>query len=1141
LVLPGQKIKVKYLGEKGTTVEKEVTVEEGPHEQIIIPQEEIVEPKYYASETADVEITRHRRGGPPPPTPKLEPTPEEPTPPKPEPTETPVEYLISHADPSESQTLKTTVEDTTIISPVTTGVTTESYIHRQQAEERFRKEAIFAQQSLSQAEREEFREKFVDEGQIRDTEGALEYLLIYAEPSNIERLQSSIEQLETSHWEISPEVQAGIERQQQEAVTKAYESLTEEEKKEFAKKFPELVTKTKEQLAFEAEREAIRSRMTGTPEERVAEMARFVSGTLIKPGTFLRTTAQVVKGGPEAGERILDILAEQSVKFKGKDIPELFIESYKPGGFGFIATAAALLYGVGKVGLPVLAALGVGGKILATGIPLAVGGGFSAVAGAEIGKTFALEEAKQLPLGAGLESAFVYGGHFALFVGTGTIAAKGTPTQLLKPKPGREGLTLFERPQFTRIWSASRSIAFKIRFKLSKLTGLPVYGSAKGMIGSEPGKWKDPMPAYGMIRETGTQVFTKKVPVKYPGEGYYLEYEQTSKIELPVYGEWELVPEMRAISQVTGFGRYFQPGIPGKYVVGHIGRPAFIGYNEAYDTFLGKVETLGMKDTFAYAEGKIKLMDTPTFTKKISLARTLEGFYPSTEMELRLKAFEFTGQKPIFARSWLWIKKPIYSWEAFGRGPLTPSDIEPFIMPTPTQKISIIPTGEFYKFISIEAVSGHTKPTITGTAGLGRTIKLYTLHSKFKGHKIQISRYGTLGKTVTPEGQIRFTGKGTVYDLTEWFIPKDGRISPSGVRDVTTSTHMRVFQGLQMPTPPRVSLIGKTIPTPSIGGLRMDVSTAQIPQISKVVTTTQIYTPSPLFMEKTTVEQITKPTLETITKSITKQITKPITEVTIKPITEVATKPTTKQITKPITETITKPVTEVITKPMTETIVKPVTKTITEQITKPITSVIVHPITRTIEKTITSPPPPPPIERPPPPTKIIWWWPPQPLKEIERELGKQGFNVFVRERRFFKGKEVKEGKFIQINAVPLTEFDALSLGGTATDRSAARTFKIEKTSSKPKKLSIEVTPWNFIQLKFVKKDDRFIEQNFAAIDTLEEVEGISALGWVAERRKQQRIRKIRKEKPIETKDMYDSLMFDLDEFDRLFRRLGYGF
>ena len=160
--------------------------------------------------------------------------------------------------------------------------------------------------------------------------------------------------------------------------------------------------------------------------------------------------------------------------------------------------------------------------------------------------------------------------------------------------------------------------------------------------------------------------------------------------------------------------------------------------------------------------------------------------------------------------------------------------------------------------------------------------------------------------------------------------------------------------------------------------------------------------------------------------------------------------------------------------------------------------------------------------------------------EIVKPTG-QAFNTLIRERRFFKGKEVGEGKFKQINKVPLSEFNALSLGATVIDRSAARTFKIVKTTGKPKQLTIETDSWNFLQGKFVKKGNRFIEQPFAAIDTRGEIEGISALGWIAERRKVARTTKPRKVR-VKREEIIGFEMPDVfADFDKLFGRFNLGF
>ena len=77
----------------------------------------------------------------------------------------------------------------------------------------------------------------------------------------------------------------------------------------------------------------------------------------------------------------------------------------------------------------------------------------------------------------------------------------------------------------------------------------------------------------------------------------------------------------------------------------------------------------------------------------------------------------------------------------------------------------------------------------------------------------------------------------------------------------------------------------------------------------------------------------------------------------------------------------------------------------------------------------------------------------------------------------------------------------MSLGGTAVDFSAAASFRLKRAIGKPSPLDIDVLPWNSISGKYYQKQEgkhtTFIERSTYRIDSPGEIEGISALGWVA--------------------------------------------
>jgi hypothetical protein len=120
-------------------------------------------------------------------------------------------------------------------------------------------------------------------------------------------------------------------------------------------------------------------------------------------------------------------------------------------------------------------------------------------------------------------------------------------------------------------------------------------------------------------------------------------------------------------------------------------------------------------------------------------------------------------------------------------------------------------------------------------------------------------------------------------------------------------------------------------------------------------------------------------------------------------------------------------------------------------------------------------------------------------KQIEKSL--KGYNVFIKERHYFKGKKKKPTTWFKANQSPLTREQALSLGGTAVEHSAAASFKILPTEGQPKKLGYGVTNWNNIAGNFYEKNGTLIEKTNYRINTSGELKGISALGWISQRNK----------------------------------------
>jgi hypothetical protein len=121
------------------------------------------------------------------------------------------------------------------------------------------------------------------------------------------------------------------------------------------------------------------------------------------------------------------------------------------------------------------------------------------------------------------------------------------------------------------------------------------------------------------------------------------------------------------------------------------------------------------------------------------------------------------------------------------------------------------------------------------------------------------------------------------------------------------------------------------------------------------------------------------------------------------------------------------------------------------------------------------------------------------VEPTDKKESLKGYNVYVRERHYFSGKQVKPGRLIQVNKTPLSWQDAHSLGSTLVDNSASAMFKVKVTDGIPTPLQIDVTPWASTRHKFYynKKSETYIERKPFRIDTEGEIQGVSALGVLA--------------------------------------------
>lgn len=172
--------------------------------------------------------------------------------------------------------------------------------------------------------------------------------------------------------------------------------------------------------------------------------------------------------------------------------------------------------------------------------------------------------------------------------------------------------------------------------------------------------------------------------------------------------------------------------------------------------------------------------------------------------------------------------------------------------------------------------------------------------------------------------------------------------------------------------------------------------------------------------------------------------------------------------------------------------------------------------------TVTPTPPPPP----PPHIPFIFGALPDARQDIVgKRVRGQGFDVLIKGRYIVKGKKIKEPRFIRLNKKPLSQSDAMSLGGASVDRSAAATFKIKPVDAMAQAPLIKLPSFETIRHKFYMKDDRMIEKKTYRIDTPGEVKNISALGLYSDK-----IRKATKKKPAakpRARKQVDIDMFDV--------------
>ncbi len=142
-----------------------------------------------------------------------------------------------------------------------------------------------------------------------------------------------------------------------------------------------------------------------------------------------------------------------------------------------------------------------------------------------------------------------------------------------------------------------------------------------------------------------------------------------------------------------------------------------------------------------------------------------------------------------------------------------------------------------------------------------------------------------------------------------------------------------------------------------------------------------------------------------------------------------------------------------------------------------------------------------------PPTKPPFLFAPE-FEGIEffRKERKQGFNVFIRKR----------GKNVRVNKVALEELTARGLGFLLADESVRRSGFIRPTKKKPKRVRVLEAQAQLLAFKFRRPKgktklarDSFVEKTAFAIDSPQELQGITLKGRIASERNRA-IRKVLK-------------------------------
>ena len=940
----------------------------------------------------------------------------------------------------------------------------------------------------------------------------LEYIIKFGEPKEVKELLNSLSR---------PDIF-------EEKINQAYRSLTPTEKEKYRSSFvPGYVSPVApvEPTAFEKEKEAIRQRWSGEKGifEQVLEFGRFWASGLTSPENILyhKTIGEVAfdpaslfglpsvttKKDKEAqkerilGDYTVSIMGLESARKKGEgffgETFEVFKESYKPGGFGFTGTLVAVVPTAFK-GLGLLK--GTGGAILSKGIPIAVMGGMSTIAGVDIGYTYAMEEKGLLPEKSGLKKVFGYGTHLAVAIGIGSIVAKG-PMEIL-PKPGiltREypgvvsGQKAFD--VFGRPITYGKEVFVLQPGRPTPYVSQPTLGTTTGAMipYSPPAPYHPASPVVASF----TQIVGNQRIIYTPSTGRFT----TERITVPEMKPFDIKfkpPEHRPKSiddiwyKPSTFDLAKQMGIkPVQKPLEYFLRGSFFISPKDVISLEKIVDTKGMKPF------------TPK-TIKEGIARDIKPFEPSTDKEIKIWE---QHQKDTFEKLRLW--KPFTLQELIRPDPKQAKLFEK-IMPTmkpldtrfkpPVHKpmtiedmykkireesrISFLKRGEVLKpskQITLDSLFKFDAKVIPWVI----TTPQIKTPFKFPKPKTIIEKPSSFGKTILVEPmaaakQVSTPGVAKEYSPYGEILRKGYR----GIRFFEEEEYISDKWSDVFKTHTKQDVGQSLFVTPA---KKYDISSVSKSQQDMLQLQTNLQ--KQLQLQKQ--EQLRLQKLDIGSKLLTTTVSR----------VDVRFKLAQQQLQRQAMRL------RLVTIPI--------------QITKQ------------------QPSQPPPSKPPTPGIPVI---PVIPLFDIpgpsvHKEPG-PGYNVFVKSRQYYQGKPKGSEKFRKLTTKSFSHSNARSLLGAALDHSIAQTGYV-KPSGKPAQKLLKHLPsrWDQISYKFIRKKDRWVEDRAFAIDTRGESQELNVFQWHRRLPKKKKTTKKSRivEYPTASVDMYSFERFN-DRFNRMLRR-----